>query len=66
VSSATKQRALAAGDAEAAVAAFEPDVYVREPAGDPYIHRGHDELRSRYELFLSNGGGIPLEHCSWG
>src|SRR4051794_28609306 len=32
------QRALAAGDAEAAVAAFEPDGYVREPAGPGYVH----------------------------
>jgi SnoaL-like protein len=58
------QRALAAGDAEAAVATFEPDAYVREPAGGPYIHRGHDELRALYDLFFSNGGGIPLEHCT--
>ena len=58
------QRALAAGDVEAAVAAFEPDGYVREPAGDGYIHRGTDELRALYELFFSNGGGIPLEHCA--
>ena len=58
------QRALAAGDAEAAVATFEPDAYVREPAGDPYIHRGHEELRALYELFFSNGGGIQLEHCT--
>jgi hypothetical protein len=36
------QRALAAGDAEAAVATFEPDAYVREPAGSAYIHRGDD------------------------
>lgn len=58
------QRALAAGDAEAIVATFEPDAYVREPAGAPYVHRGHDELRSLYELFFSNGGGISLEHCT--
>jgi SnoaL-like domain len=58
------QRALAAGDAEAAVATFEPDGYMREPAGDDYIHRGTDELRALYELFFSNGGGIPLEHCA--
>ena len=56
------QRALAAGDVEAAVAAFEPDGYVREPAGG--AHRGTDELRALYELFFSNGGGIPLEHCA--
>jgi hypothetical protein len=58
------QRALAAGDAEAALAAFEPDAYVREPAGTSYVHRGTDELRALYELFFSNGGGIPLEHCT--
>jgi hypothetical protein len=58
------QRALAAGDAEAAVAAFEPDGYVREPAGGIHAHRGPDELRALYELFFSNGGGIPLEHCA--
>jgi hypothetical protein len=58
------QRALAAGDAEAAVATFEPDAYVREPAGGPHVHRGTDELRSLYQRFFSNGGGIPLEHCT--
>jgi len=58
------QRALAAGDADTAVASFEPDGYVREPAGGEYVHRGHDELRSLYQLFFSNAGGIPLEHCT--
>jgi hypothetical protein len=58
------QRALAAGDAEAAVGTFEPDGYVREPAGGAYTHRGTGELRSLYELFFSNGGGIELEHCA--
>jgi hypothetical protein len=58
------QRALAAGDVEAAVAAFEPDGYVREPAGGAYIHRGTDQLRALYTRFFSNGGGIPLEHCT--
>ena len=58
------QRALAAGDVEAVVAAFEPDGYAREPAGGRYVHRGHDGLRSMFELFFSNGGGIPLEHCT--
>ena len=58
------QRALAAGDTEAAVAAFEPDAYVREPAGGAHVHRGQDELRALYGLFFSNGGGIPLEHCT--
>ena len=58
------QRALAAGDAEAVLATFEPDAYVREPAGSAYVHRGHDELRALYERFFSNGGGIQLEHCT--
>jgi hypothetical protein len=58
------QRALAAGDVEAVVAAFEPDAYVRQPAGAPYVHRGRDELVALYERFFSNGGGILLEHCA--
>jgi len=58
------QRALAAGDVEAVLAAFEPDGYVREPAGDRYVHRGTDELRALYERYFSNGGGIMLEHCT--
>jgi len=56
------QRALAAGDVEAAVAAFEPDGYMREPAGPEYTHRGTDELRRLYSSFFSSGG-IALEHC---
>jgi hypothetical protein len=58
------QRALAAGDVDAIVAAFEPDGYAREPAGGRHVHRGRDGLRSFYELLFSNGGGIPLEHCA--
>ena len=58
------QRALAAGDVDAILAAFEPDGYMREPAGDAHVHRGTDELRALYERFFSNGGGIALEHCA--
>ncbi|HEX6621291.1 MAG TPA: nuclear transport factor 2 family protein, partial [Solirubrobacteraceae bacterium] len=58
------QRALAAGDVEAILAAFEADGSMREPAGGAYAHRGTDELRALYELFFANGGGIPLEHCT--
>jgi SnoaL-like protein len=58
------QRALASGDVEAAVGTFEPDAYVREPAGSAYVHRGHDELLALYRRFFSNGGGIRLEHCT--
>lgn len=58
------QGALAAGDADAIVGMFEPDGYAREPAGIDYVHRGPDGLREFYEALFSNGGGIPLEHCS--
>jgi hypothetical protein len=58
------QRALAAGDVEAVVAAFEPDGYAREPAGGRHVHSGREGLRSFYERLFSNGGGIPLEHCA--
>jgi SnoaL-like domain len=61
---ATYQRALAAGDAGAIVAAFEADGYAREPAGAGYVHRGADGLRAFYELLFSNGGGIALERCT--
>jgi SnoaL-like protein len=58
------QRALAAGDADAVMAAFEPDASLREPAGPDHTHHGADELRALYERFFSNGGGIPLEQCA--
>ena len=58
------QRALATGDVGSIVAAFEPDAYAREPAGGEHVHRGTDGLRAFYEQLFSNGGGIPLEHCS--
>jgi SnoaL-like domain len=58
------QRAIAAGDVEAVVATFEPDAYVREPAGSAWVHRGRDELRALYERFFSNGGGIRQEPCT--
>jgi hypothetical protein len=56
------QHALGAGDADAVVAAFEPDGYAREPAGGRYA--GPDRLRVFYERLFSNGGGIPLERCA--
>ena len=58
------QRALAAGDADAVMATYEPDASVREPTGAGHTDRGADELRARYERLFSNGGGIPLEHCA--
>jgi ketosteroid isomerase-like protein len=58
------QRALAAGDVDAIIDTFEPDAYAREPAGSEHVHRGHDGLRTFYGSLFSNGGGIPLEHCT--
>ena len=60
---AAHQDALAAADAEAAVAAFAPDGYVRGPddAGD--VHRGPDALRAFYAGLLA-GGGIAHENCT--
>jgi hypothetical protein len=59
---AENQRALAAGDVDAIVAAFEPDGYVREPGGAK--HSGAEGLRAFYERLFSNGGGIEQEHCA--
>ncbi len=58
------QRALAAGDLDAVLAAFEPDGYAREPAGADHVHSGPEDLRRFYAWLFSNDGGIPLEHCS--
>jgi ketosteroid isomerase-like protein len=58
------QRALSAGDVDAIVSAFEPNGYVREPAGGEYVHRGPDGLRAFYQQLFSNGGGIQLEQCA--
>ena len=57
------QRALAAGDAAAALATFEPDGYFREPSGGIYVHRGREALRQFLTAILG-AGGIHLEHCS--
>jgi hypothetical protein len=57
------QDALAAGDLDAIAAAFEPDGYAREPAGR-YLHRGPDRIQEFHRQLLSNGNGLPLEHCA--
>jgi hypothetical protein len=57
-------RALAAGDVDAVLAAFEPGGYVREPSGGVCTGRGTDELRAFYELLFSDGGGLRLELCA--
>ncbi len=58
------QRALAAGDLEAVLAAYEDDAYVREPSGGEYVYRGKERLREVYSYMFANGGGIPVEHCA--
>jgi SnoaL-like domain len=58
------QAALSGGDVAAALSAFEPDGYAREPAGGQFVHRGTDGLRAFFEWMFSNGGGIPLEPCA--
>lgn len=57
------QEALAAGDLNAIIDAFEPDGYAREPAGGRFVHTGTDALRAFYEHLFSNDGGIVLQHC---
>jgi hypothetical protein len=57
-------RALAAGDVDGVVAAFEPDGYVCESASARDIHRGPADLRALHERLFSNGGGIAIEKCA--
>jgi hypothetical protein len=58
------QDALAAGDVEGILAAYEPDGCAREPSGAAYVHCGTNALRAFYSALFANGGGIPLEHCT--
>lgn len=58
------QAALAAGDADLIVDQFEDAGYAREPAGGEWVYRGKERLREFYGMLFSNGGGIPLEHCT--
>jgi hypothetical protein len=55
--------AVAAGDVEALLAAFAPDGLLREPAGDPYVHRGPDALRAFFARRFALGG-IAIEQCA--
>jgi hypothetical protein len=58
------QRALAAGDVDGVVAAFEPDGYACEPSGADQVHRGRDALRAFYDRMFSYGGGVSQEQCA--
>jgi limonene-1,2-epoxide hydrolase len=55
--------ALAAGDTEAAVHAFAPLGYLREPNAPGYIHRGATELRPYFARCFSDGGSVALQCC---
>jgi limonene-1,2-epoxide hydrolase len=57
------QAALASGDADALVRAFEPDGYYREPIGPHLTHRGTAELRSFFTERVGARGGIGLQPC---
>jgi hypothetical protein len=55
--------ALEAGDADAIVATFAPDGYLREPIGPQMFHRGADELHAFFaECFRT--GGIGARQCT--
>jgi ketosteroid isomerase-like protein len=56
--------ALASGDVDAVVAAFEADGYYREAAGPPATYRGATELRSFFRACFGAGGGIDLQPCA--
>jgi hypothetical protein len=56
------QRALAGGDPDAVVAAFEADGRARESEAAHLVHGGAADLRAFYAEQLA-GGGIKLEPC---
>ena len=58
------QAALQVGDVDAAVGAFAPTGYYREPFGGAAVHRGARELRTFFAECFGAGSGIGLEHCA--
>lgn len=57
------ETALAQGNLQAVMDVFEPDAYVREPAGGAFVHRGEDAVRDFYLSLFGNVGGIDLDLC---
>lgn len=57
------EHAMAAGDPDALNALFEPDGYVREPAGMAFKHQG---VEGRMEFYgpAFSGGPVPLQLCT--
>ncbi len=58
------QDALARGDLEGILQAFDPQGCAREPSGGSYTYCGLPALRRFYSALFSSGGGIALEHCT--
>ena len=56
------EAAMAAGDPEALDALFEPDGYVREPAGTAFKHQGAARMDFYRPAF--SGGPVPLKLCT--
>jgi len=56
------EHAMAAGDPEALDALFEPDGYVREPAGAAFKHQGEGRMGFYGPTF--SGGPVPLQLCT--
>ena len=56
------QRALATGDLDAILATFDPDGFMREPAGGAYVHRGTDE-GTRWPNRPRNGHGSGVRRA---
>ncbi len=56
------EAAMAAGDPEALDALFEPDGYVREPAGPAFKHQGAGRMGFYGAAF--SGGPVPLQLCT--
>lgn len=56
------ERAMASGDARALDSLFEPDGYVREPAGAAFKHQGEGRMAFYGPAF--SGGPVPLQLCT--
>lgn len=56
------EAAMVAGDPEALDALFEPDGYVREPAGAAFRHQGAGRMEFYRPAF--SGGPVPLKLCT--
>jgi hypothetical protein len=58
------EEALAQGYLQGVMELFDPDGYVREPSGAPYVYRGDQQIREFYLTIFGNMGGIELDLCA--